>query len=120
MVNAHGFILKKFQNSTIISEDGFPQYRRRDNGVCVVKNHVSLDNRFVVPYNPKLLLKYEGHINVEWCNKSTSIKYLFKYINKGYDIITAAIVNNINGSSLHDQSADEIKQYLDCRYVSPS
>jgi len=120
MVNAHGFILKKFQNSTIISEDGFPQYRRRDNGVCVVKNHVSLDNRFVVPYNPKLLLKYEGHINVEWCNKSTSIKYLFKYINKGYDIITAAIVNNTNGSSLHDQSGDEIKQYLDCRYISPS
>jgi len=86
----------------------------------VVKNHVSLDNRSVVPYNPKLLLKYEGHINVEWCNRSTSIKYLFKYINKGYDRITAAIVNNTNRCSLHDQSGDEIKQYLDCRYISPS
>jgi len=114
------FYPKKFQSSTTISEDGFPQYRRRDNGVCVVKNHVSLDNRSVVPYNPKLLLKYEGHINVEWCNKSTSIKYLFKYINKGYDRITAAIVNNTNATHLHHQSGDEIKQYLDCRYISPS
>ena len=107
------FFPKKFQSSTTISKDGFTQYRRRDNGVCVVKNHVSLDNRSVVPYNPKLLLKYQGHINVEWCNRSTSIKYLFKYINKGYDKITAAIVNNTNECSVLEQPPDEIKQYLD-------
>jgi len=59
------FYPKTFQSITTISKDGFPHYRRRDNGICVVKNHVSIDNRFLVLYNPKLLLKYQAHINVE-------------------------------------------------------
>jgi hypothetical protein len=42
----------------------------------VVKNGVSLDNRWVVPYNPALLNKFQAHINVEWCNKTYLIKYL--------------------------------------------
>ena len=83
---------KKFQNSTIVDQDGYPIYRRRDNGHTILKNSVIVDNRIVVPYNPMLLLKFQAHINMEWCNQSTSIKYLFKYINKGYDRITAAIV----------------------------
>ncbi|XP_050915005.1 uncharacterized protein LOC127129950 [Lathyrus oleraceus] len=57
---------------------------------------------------------------MEWCNQSTSIKYLFKYIDKGYDRITAAIVPNDDGTSNQPQNIDEIKQYIDCRYVSPS
>jgi len=83
---------KNFQNTTSVSEDGYPHYRIRNDSLTVTKNGVCLDNRSVVPYNPKLLLKYQAHINVEWCNRSTSINYLFKYINKGYDKITAAIV----------------------------
>jgi len=62
-----------------------------------------------VSYNPKLLLKYEGHINVECCKRSTSTKYLFKYINKGYDMITIAIDNNSNECSILPQPVDEIK-----------
>jgi len=88
------FFPKKFEDTTIISEDGFPHYRRRNNGLSVLKNDIALDNRFVVPYNPTILLKYQAHVNVEWCNRSNSIKYLFKYINKGYDRITAAIISN--------------------------
>ncbi|KRH12778.1 hypothetical protein GLYMA_15G193800v4 [Glycine max] len=99
---------KKFHGATIVDQDGFLVYRRRNDGRTVMKNGIELDNRFVVPYNPQLLLKYKTHLNMEWCNQSTSIKYLFKYINKGSDCITASLRNQ-----------DEIKQYLDCRYVSP-
>ncbi|XP_058779846.1 uncharacterized protein LOC131653615 [Vicia villosa] len=49
-----------------------------------------------------------------------SVKYLFKYINKDYDRITAAIVMNEDGSVSQHDVVDEIKQYIDCRYVSSS
>ncbi|XP_058726301.1 uncharacterized protein LOC131597634 [Vicia villosa] len=111
---------KDFRAETVVDQDGYPVYRRRDNGHTVIRNDIEVDNRFVVPYNAKLLLKFRTHINMEWCNQSTSIKYLFKYINKGYDRITAAIVMNENGCPIERQDIDEIKQYIDCRYVSPS
>ncbi|XP_057247390.1 uncharacterized protein LOC130589407 [Beta vulgaris subsp. vulgaris] len=108
---------KRFIDETKVDEEGYPVYRRRDNGISVEKNGVHLDNRFVVPYNPQLLRKYRAHINVEWCNQSRSIKYLFKYINKGYDRVTAAAYQNRNSSD-DPQKIDEIKMYYDCRYIS--
>jgi len=47
------------------------------------------------------------------------MKYLFKYINKGYERITTTIIPNENESFFNKEPIDEIKQYLDCRYVSP-
>ncbi|XP_057418906.1 uncharacterized protein LOC130713124 [Lotus japonicus] len=76
---------KKFQNCTTVDDDGYPIYKRRRTGITILKKGVPLDNGFVVPYNPVLLMRYQGHINVEYCNKSNAIKYLFKYINKGPD-----------------------------------
>jgi hypothetical protein len=57
---------------------------------------------------------------MEWCNQCTSIKYLFKYINKGYDRITATISPPANQLGSKQTEVDEVKQYIDCRYVSPS
>jgi len=64
---------KKFLDSTSIDEDGFPVYKKKDNGVSVIKNGTPLDNRYVVPYNPTLLMRYQGHVNTEYCNKSNAI-----------------------------------------------
>jgi len=108
---------KKFAEETIIDADGYLVYRTRDNGVFVEKGNAFVDNRYVVPYNKHQLLKYDAHINVEWCNQSRSIKYLFKYVNKGHDRVTVAFYTSKNG---RDDFAcvDEIKMYFDCRYLS--
>ncbi|XP_054781855.1 uncharacterized protein LOC129289058 [Prosopis cineraria] len=99
---------KKFNNQTVIDEDGYPTYKRRNDGRDIEVKGIHLDNRFVVPYNSVLLTMFQAHINVEKCNHSTSIKYLFKYISKGNDRVVATIYDN----------SDEIQQYYNCRYIS--
>ncbi|XP_071740486.1 uncharacterized protein [Rutidosis leptorrhynchoides] len=110
---------KSFQEHTSIDENGYPIYRRRDNGSRIYKGDVVLHNGYVVPYNPFLLKKYQSHINVERCNQTGAIKYLFKFINKGPNRITAGLVmnNDINGE-VDEKPVDEIKEYYDCRYIS--
>ncbi|XP_071698893.1 uncharacterized protein [Rutidosis leptorrhynchoides] len=114
---------KPYFAETTIDEEGYANYRRRNNGVRFKKNNTPLDNSFVVPYNRYLLLKYNAHINVEWCNRSRAIKYLFKYLNKGPDRATIVIQENmIPSGDSHVETitdVDEIKNYLDCRYLSP-
>ncbi|XP_071728373.1 uncharacterized protein [Rutidosis leptorrhynchoides] len=114
---------KPYYAETTIDDDGYANYRRRKNGETVTKAKTTLDNSFIVPYNRYLLLKYNAHINVEWCNRSRAIKYLFKYLNKGPDRATIVIQENLtqieNSSVEKIVEVDEIKNYLDCRYLSP-
>ncbi|XP_072077963.1 uncharacterized protein [Arachis hypogaea] len=77
-----------------------------------------LDNKFIVPYNPELLLKFGCHINVEYTCQTSFIKYLFKYVHKGNDRVTATQYN-AGDSSEATQVVDEIRNYYDCRYISP-
>ena len=82
--------------------DGFTDYRRRlpkDNapGPTVTKTYNNnakkgkkkmefvIDNSWVVAYNPIFLLKYQCHVNVEYCGAISAIKYLYKYMFKGTD-----------------------------------
>ncbi|XP_074305160.1 uncharacterized protein LOC141640171 [Silene latifolia] len=102
---------------TTVDGDGYPIYKRSKKGVTVIKDDVPLGNDFVIKYNSQLLLKYRAHINVEWCNQSRSIKYLFKYINKGSDRVT--MHSSYTRRNEEDPGRfDEIKRFHDCRYLS--
>ncbi|CAA7030942.1 unnamed protein product, partial [Microthlaspi erraticum] len=136
---------KAHAERTKISKDGFPIYRRRDQpGVFIEKNGFKCDNRYVIPYNRALSIRYKAHINVEWCNQSAAIKYLFKYINKGSDRVAVVVESAeqatlgeearqkkkngrpTNGAKQTEDSSEstekveqvnEIKDYFDCRFV---
>lgn len=119
------FYPKPFTNNTVVDVDGYALYRRRNTKRTIERNKIHLDNRHVVPYHRGLLVKYDGHINVEWCNRSLSIKYLFKYIGKGPDTATVVLekagqhINAIKHStSTRTHDLDEVHNYLSCRYVS--
>ncbi|GKB94917.1 DNA helicase PIF1/RRM3 [Tanacetum coccineum] len=114
---------KPFYAETVIDQDGYPIYRRRDDKVSIKKGNFTFDNKHVVPHNRYLLLKYQAHINVEWCNRYKAIKYLFKYLNKGPDRATIVLQENVQqGQGMVEQKVtvvDEIKNYLNCRYLAP-
>ncbi|XP_050890313.1 uncharacterized protein LOC127095705 [Lathyrus oleraceus] len=100
---------KQFLDETRQGTDSYPEYRRRfDESVSLGKDR-SVDNRWVVPYNPWLLLKYDCHINVEICSSIKSIKYLYKYVYKGPDRVAMEVHK---GSYM-----DEVQQYVDARWI---
>ena len=76
---------REYCDETYESADAYPVYRRRNDGRKVTVRHAVLDNRYVVPYNRALALRYRCHINVEVCATVRSVKYLHKYVYKGPD-----------------------------------
>ncbi|XP_059629828.1 uncharacterized protein LOC132272751 [Cornus florida] len=105
---------QQFNEQTIQGQDCYPIYRRIKDGPIVSVCNATLDNRWVVPYNPYLLQRYDCHINVEICSGLSAVKYLYKYIYKGHNRATVYL-SNIDG----DDIIDEIKDYQEARWVSP-
>nr|XP_025611281.1 uncharacterized protein LOC112703866 [Arachis hypogaea] len=101
---------KKFVPETRRGDDSYPQYRRRFDAPIPINQNVTIDNRWVVPYNSWLLLKYDCHINVEICSSIKSIKYLYKYCYKGPDCVAM----EVHRSSHYD----EVQQFIDARWIA--
>ncbi|KAF8088667.1 LOW QUALITY PROTEIN: hypothetical protein N665_0532s0030 [Sinapis alba] len=115
---------KPYSNHTNIDKSGFVVYKRWiDTTSFVLKGDIKLDNRYVVPHNLALLKKYQVHINIELCCKTSAIKYLFKYITKGVDRALALLERSGCKSKAELEKKkqlemDEIDRFLECRYIS--
>jgi len=57
---------KTFCDETIIEENGFVKYRRYDDGRTITICGKNMNNRWVIPYNRDICVKYNAHINVKW------------------------------------------------------
>ncbi|XP_065679039.1 uncharacterized protein LOC136093741 [Hydra vulgaris] len=101
---------KEFIANTVAVHNGYPRYRRRDDGLVINIKGNNVDNRWVAPYNPWLSKKYQAHINVEACMSVKAVKDLYKYIYKGHDCTNVLINDQVNH--------DEVNTFLDCFYVS--
>ncbi|GBN64593.1 hypothetical protein AVEN_156439-1 [Araneus ventricosus] len=101
---------KEFRTETTMNVSVYPLYRRCPSDTTFVRGR-EMDNRFVVPYNPYLLLKYDAPINVEVCTSLSAVKYIYKYIYKGFDCANMVL-------SAGQVQYNEIENYIDARYVS--
>jgi len=130
---------KAFLSATTDDEESYPEYRRlspTNGGETAIlfegtARQRTVDNSWVVPYNPGLLLEFENHLNIEIVTSTGCMKYLYKYINKGSDRISFSIQaegagpSDLNANSSESnantepQIIDEIRNYQDARYISP-
>ncbi|GBN32331.1 hypothetical protein AVEN_206086-1 [Araneus ventricosus] len=104
---------KQFKDDTDENVNGYPIYRRTATEPVQVGKY-SIDNRWIVPYNPWLLKKFNAHINVEICASVKSVKYLYIYIYvyKGHDAASVKIQKE--GALDHDEILsfiEDIPQY---------
>ena len=108
-----------FMANTVIDKDQCkPVYMRRSpaQGGRVVtirrgSKEFTVDNSWVVPHTPSLVLRYNSHINTEVCTSAAGVKYLCGYINKGHDKATAK-------PEVEGEQRDEIREYGDHRVMT--
>lgn len=80
---------RPLQVETVVQEDGYPLYRRCAGGRTFIvrapndpEQQITIDNRWVVPYNPYLTMRYKAYINIEVCGSVRAVTYIHKYIIK--------------------------------------
>ena len=114
---------KEFCSATTVTPNGYPKYRRRapDDGgrtynAQVRGNEFTVDNSWIVPYNPYISLKFNAHINVEVVTSVESVKYIYKYTHKGSDRVVVRLANGQD----KDITNDEVERYVNARYIGAS
>ena len=118
---------KQFEEKTINSNDGYARYRRRAPGKggfeCKTQHSGDdwVDNRYAIPTNLGLLLKYRCHINIEYCATIQSIKYVYKYIYKGSDKAYIALqkAKKQQQNNRNEQKTEYVREcddFIECSY----
>ncbi|XP_074336522.1 uncharacterized protein LOC141673677 [Apium graveolens] len=99
---------KDFNNETIIDSKGYVVYKRHNDGRTIMCKDVAVDNIFIVTYNRGLIVKYQAHINVEWCNQGATMAIEKSENNEpGYDD---------NNEDDGKRNKSEVDDYIACRY----
>lgn len=93
---------KPLQLATTLDNSGRVIYRRRKE-----------EDRMVVPYMPCLTELMDCHVNVDVTSTVNIFRYLYKCLFKGLDTTKYTITNP-------NDHADEIKDYINARYLSAS
>nr|CAD2197831.1 unnamed protein product [Meloidogyne enterolobii] len=115
---------KNFSEKTEINENGYPFYKRPNNGKFLIKKDWQtgktklMTNQNIVPYNRYLIKRFASHINIEKVADIKAVKYIYKYIYKGYDAAIIKCISTENGEK-KELIYDEANNYLDARYLSP-
>ena len=65
---------KPLQQQTEFSVNGYPLYRRREQHRAELRCH-TVNDSWVVPHNPQLLMKFNCHMNVEVCTTVRSVSH---------------------------------------------
>ncbi|XP_034839966.2 uncharacterized protein [Maniola hyperantus] len=107
------FFPKRETDTTFCDDRGFVNLKRNSQNEAEITyrgRKIKINDRWVVPYNAALLLKYDCHLNVEVSTATAVVKYLFKYITKGADHSRVAVV-------LDENRNDEIENYVTKRYL---
>src|SRR5487761_412025 len=99
---------KPFRAETSVTEDSYARTRHSNTGQTFQIQGREVNNQWVVCHSPYLIWKYRCHINVESIASVKAVKYIYQYVYKGHDRTTMEF----------GRCRDEIKQYLDARYIS--
>ncbi|CAB0007903.1 unnamed protein product, partial [Nesidiocoris tenuis] len=114
--------------STFIDDRGYINYKRpcRENvqlSASSMRGNFlrTVNDQYVVPFNPAILLIMACHANVEIATSAKTIRYLMKYVYRAPDQAVVAVVDS--GSSARRgvaAVADEIREYQEARVVTAS
>ncbi|KAK9749545.1 hypothetical protein RND81_02G133500 [Saponaria officinalis] len=93
---------REFSQFTSNGRNSYPIYHRLNDGKTANVRGAQLDNRWVVPYNPFMLAKYDCHLNVEVCSTVKAVKYLYKYMYKGHDRFSFALTETDSPTAIDE------------------
>ncbi|KAG8227916.1 hypothetical protein J437_LFUL011844 [Ladona fulva] len=108
---------KDFQNQLVRSHTlmtGYVHYKCSCSSNVTLNSSRVVNDNWVVPYYPALLLLLECHCNVEIACSVKIVIYLFKYIHKDPDHARVAVVPN------DAEQLNEKEEYVSLRYISAS
>lgn len=76
-----------------------------------------VDNSWVVPYSPYLLMRLRSHINVDYCTVASVVLYIYKYIYKGSDRAVTT-VQAVHQAAHGQEHLITIEEASSARYLS--